>query len=37
MVGPTAVVDPGSDAARWRLVLYPAPDFGIVEALQDEL
>jgi hypothetical protein len=25
------------NAARWRLVLYPAPDFGVVEALQDAL
>src|SRR5580693_238431 len=35
VLGPVAVVDPCSDAARWRLVLYPAPDLGFVEALQD--
>ena len=35
LLGPAAVVDRGSDAARWRLILYPAPDFGFVEALQD--
>jgi hypothetical protein len=28
-----AEANPGSDAARWRLVVYPAPDFGFVEAL----
>jgi hypothetical protein len=37
LLGLAAVVDPGGDATRWRLVLYPAPDFGIVEALQDAL
>jgi hypothetical protein len=37
LLGPTAVVNPSSDAARWRLVLYPAPDFGVVKALQDAL
>jgi hypothetical protein len=36
LLDPTAVVDPSSDAARWRLVLYPAPDLGFVEALQDD-
>src|SRR5450432_3994241 len=35
LLGPTAVVDPCSDAASRRLVLYPAPDFGVVKALQD--
>jgi hypothetical protein len=30
-----AETNPRSDAARWRLVVYPAPDFGLVEALQD--
>ena len=28
LLGPAAVVDPGSDAARWRLVLYAATDLG---------
>src|SRR5580693_5915822 len=37
LLGPTAVVDPCSDAARWRLVLYPAPDFRLVKAVQDAL
>src|SRR5216683_803958 len=37
LLGPTAVVDPCSDATRWRLVLYPAPDFGVVKALQGAL
>src|SRR5580704_12949817 len=37
LLGPTAVVDLCSDATRWRLVLYPAPDFGVVKALQDAL
>jgi hypothetical protein len=36
LLGAAAEVDPGSDAAHWRLVLYPAPDFGFVEALQDD-
>src|SRR5580704_4599154 len=35
LLGPTAVVDPCSDAARWWVVLYPAPDFRLVNALQD--
>jgi hypothetical protein len=33
LLGPTAVVDPCSDAASGRIVLYPAPDFGAVKAL----
>jgi hypothetical protein len=33
---PAAVVNPCSDAARWRLVLYPAPDFGLVKTFQDD-
>ena len=36
-LGPAAVLDPCSDAARWRLVLDAATDLGIVEALQDYL
>ena len=37
LLSPTAVVDPCSDAASGRLVLYPAPDFRLVKALQDAL
>jgi hypothetical protein len=37
LLGPAPEVDPRCDAARWRLVLYSAPDFGFVEALQDAL
>jgi hypothetical protein len=37
LLGSTAVVDPGSDAAGWWLVLYPAADFRRVKALQDAL
>jgi hypothetical protein len=36
LLGSTAVVDPCSDAASWRLVLYPAPDFRLVKALQGD-
>jgi hypothetical protein len=36
LLSPATEVEPGSDAARWWLVLYPAPDFGFVEALQDD-
>jgi hypothetical protein len=36
LLGPAAIVDPCSDTAGRRLVLYPAPDFGIVETLQDD-
>ena len=36
LVGPAAEVDPGRDTACRRFVLYPVPDFGFVEALQDE-
>jgi hypothetical protein len=32
LLGAVAVVDPCSDAARWRLVLYPAPYFRLVKA-----
>jgi len=35
-LGPVAEVDPRSNAAGWRFVLYPAPDFGFVKALQGE-
>src|SRR5260370_6096065 len=35
LLGLAAEVDPPCDAARWRLVLYPAADFVIVVALQD--
>jgi hypothetical protein len=35
LLGSTAVVDPCSDTARWRLVLNAAPDLGIVETLQE--
>ena len=37
LLGPAAEVDPGSDAAGWRFVLNPAPDFRVVKALQDAL
>src|SRR5258708_37136040 len=37
LLGAVAVVDPCSDAARRGLVLYPAPNLGVVEALQDAL
>jgi hypothetical protein len=30
-LGPAAEVDPSSDAAGWRFVLYRAPDFGFVK------
>src|SRR5476651_895677 len=33
LLGPTAVVDPCSDTASGRLVLYAAPDFRLVKAL----
>src|SRR5580692_7537387 len=36
LLGGGRVVDPCSDAARWRLVLYPAPDFRVVKTPQDE-
>jgi hypothetical protein len=36
LLGPAAVVDPCGNAAGWRLVLYAATDFGVVEALQDD-
>ena len=35
LLGTAPKVDPCSDATCWRLVLYPAPDFGVMEALQD--
>ena len=34
-LGPAAVVDPCSDAARWRLVLDAATDLLVVKALQN--
>src|SRR5260370_30018430 len=37
LLGPTAVVDPCSDAASGPLLLYPAPDFRLVKALQNAL
>jgi hypothetical protein len=37
LLGPAAVVDPGSDAAGWWFVLDAASDFRIVKALQDAL
>jgi hypothetical protein len=37
LLGSAAVVDPGSDTARWRLVLNAAADFRVVKALQDAL
>jgi hypothetical protein len=36
LLGVAAEVDPGSDAAGWRFVLYSAPDFGFVETLQND-
>jgi hypothetical protein len=33
LLGAAAEVDPRRDAARWRLVLYPAPDFRLVKTL----
>ena len=35
LLGPAAEVGPGSDAAGWRFVLNPAPDFRVVKALRD--
>ena len=35
-LGPAAEVNPCGDAARRRVVLYPAADFRVVKALQDE-
>jgi hypothetical protein len=35
LLGSTAEVDPCGDAASGWLVLYPAPDFRLVKALQD--
>src|ERR1700704_4260544 len=32
LLGAAAVVNPGGDAAGWRFFLYPAADFGFVEA-----
>jgi len=37
LLGAAAEVNPGSDAAGWRFVLNPAPDFRVVKALQDAL
>jgi hypothetical protein len=36
-LGPAVEVDPCGDAACWWVILYPAQDFGVVEALQDAL
>jgi hypothetical protein len=36
LLGPAAVVNPGSDATGWWFVLYAAADLGFVEALQDD-
>jgi hypothetical protein len=36
LLGSTAVVDPGSDATRWRLVPDAATDLGFVQALLDD-
>ncbi len=35
LLGTAPKVDPSRDAAGWRFVLYPAPDFRVVKALQE--
>ena len=37
LLGTAPKVDPSRDAAGWRFVLYPAPDFRVVKALQKGL